>query len=211
MPTEGIISVLCADDHPLVRKGIAWILAKEPDIELVAECSTGRETVEKFRVYQPDVTLIDLRMPDLDGVEATELILKEFPNARIIALTSYAGDQEIYRTLKAGVQGYLLKEMVHTEIVRAIRTVHMGKRLVAAEVTERLHQYFPQAALSPREAEVLSFVAKGMSNKEIAEQLGTAEGTIRIHVQHILAKLEAADRTHAVTIALQRGILRLGL
>lgn len=210
MHSDGIIDVLCADDHPLVRKGIAWILAKEPDMRLVAEASTGRETVELFRAHQPDVTLIDLRMPDMDGVEATEAILHEFPHAKIIALTSYNGDQEIFRTLKAGAQGYLLKEMVHTEIVRAIRTVYLGKRLVPAEVTERLNQYLPQPALSPREAEVLSFVAKGLANKEIAGHLGTSEGTVRIHVQHILAKLAAEDRTHAVTIALQRGILRLG-
>jgi DNA-binding NarL/FixJ family response regulator len=204
-----MISVLCADDHPLVRKGIAWILAKEPDMRLVAEASTGRQALELYRTHQPDVTLIDLRMPDMDGVQATEAILQEFPQARIIAVTSYNGDQEIYRTLKAGVYGYLLKEMVHTEIVRAIRTVHLGKRLVPAEVTKRLTPFLPQPALSPREAEVLSFVAKGLSNKEIAEQLGTSEGTIRIHVQHILSKLAASDRTHAVTIALERGILRL--
>jgi len=209
MPSDGIISVLCADDHPLVRKGIAWILAKEPDMRLVAEASTGQEALELFRIHQPDVTLIDLRMPGMDGVAATEAILQEFPQARIIAVTSYNGDQEIYRTLKAGVYGYLLKEMGHTEIGRAIRTVHLGKRLVPAEVMERLSEHLPHSALSPREAEVLSFVAKGLSNREVAEQLGTSEGTIRIHVQHILAKLEASDRTHAVTIALQRGILRL--
>jgi DNA-binding NarL/FixJ family response regulator len=208
-PSASVITVLCADDHPLVRKGIAWILAKEPDMRLVAEASTGREAVELFRTHRPDVTLIDLRMPDMDGVEATEAILQEFPQARIIAVTSYNGDQEIYRTLKAGVQGYLLKEMVHTEIVRAIRTVHHGKRLIPAEVMERLNEYLPQPALSPREAEVLSFVAKGLSNREVAEQIGTSEGTVRIHVQHILSKLDASDRTHAVTIALQRGILRM--
>ena len=210
MPSDGVISVLCADDHPLVRKGIAWILAKEPDIRLVAEASTGQEAVELFRTHQPDVTLIDLRMPGLDGVAAIEAILQEFPDARIIAVTSYNGDQEIYRTLKAGAYGYLLKEMAHTEIVRAIRTVHLGKRLVPAEVMERLNEHLPRPALSPREAEVLSFVAKGLSNREVADQLGTTEGTIRIHVQHILSKLDASDRTHAVTIALQRGILRLG-
>ena len=206
---EAVITVICVDDHPLVRKGIAWILAKEPDIKLIAEAGSGKEAVELYRTHKPDVLLIDLRMPNMDGVEAAEAILRDFPQARIIALTSYSGDQEIFRTLKAGVHGYLLKEMVHTEVVRAIRTVHMGKRLVPAEVTERLTQFLPQPALSPREAEVLSFVAKGLSNKEIAEQLGTSEGTVRIHVQHILSKLEAGDRTHAVTIALQRGILRL--
>lgn len=202
------IRVLCADDHPLVRKGIAWILAAEPDIVLVAEAGNGQEALELFRIHVPDVTLIDLRMPGMDGIAATEAILQEFPDAKIIALTSYAGDQEIYRTLKAGVQGYLLKEMVHTEVVRAIRTVYSGKRLVPAEVSERLAEYIAQPALTPREVEVLSLIAKGLGNKEVADQLGTSDGTIRIHVQHILAKLGASDRTHAVSIALQRGILR---
>jgi DNA-binding NarL/FixJ family response regulator len=209
MPAEErIITVLCADDHALVRKGIAWILAKEPDMRLVAEASTGQEALELYRTHQPDVTLIDLRMPGMDGVAATEAILQDFPHARIIALTSYSGDQEIYRTLKAGVYGYLLKEMVHTEIVRVIRSVHLGKRLVPAEVMERLDAFPARPALSPRETEVLSCVAKGLSNREVGEQLGTSEGTVRIHVQHILSKLDAADRTQAVTIALQRGIIR---
>jgi DNA-binding NarL/FixJ family response regulator len=158
----------------------------------------------------PDVTLIDLRMPDMDGIAVTEAILRDYPHARIIALTSYAGDQEIFRTLKAGAQGYLLKEMVHTEVVRAIRTVHAGRRLVPAEVSERLSEYPVQHALTPREVEVLSLVARGLANKEIADRLGTSDGTIRIHLQHILSKLGASDRTHAVTIALQRGIFRLG-
>ncbi|HEY2382421.1 MAG TPA: response regulator transcription factor [Terriglobia bacterium] len=209
MGADGRIDVLCADDHPLVRKGIAWILAAESDIHLVAEAGTGQEALELFRIHVPDVTLIDLRMPGMDGIAATEAILREFPDAKIIALTSYAGDQEIYRTLKAGVQGYLLKEMVHTEVVRAIRTVHSGKRLMPAEVSERLAAYLPQPALTPREEEVLSLIAKGLGNKEVADQLGTSDGTVRIHVQHILAKLGASDRTHAVSIALQRGILRV--
>jgi len=209
MHSDGRIHVLCADDHPLVRKGIAWILAAEPDILLVAEAGSGHEALELFRMHLPDVTLIDLRMPGMDGVATTEAILREFPDAKIIALTSYAGDQEIYRTLKAGVQGYLLKEMVHTEVVRAIRTVHSGKRLVPAEVSERLAEYMTQPALTPREVEVLSLIARGLGNKEVADELGTSDGTIRIHVQHILSKLGASDRTHAVSIALQRGILRL--
>jgi DNA-binding NarL/FixJ family response regulator len=203
------IRILCADDHPLVRKGIAWILAGEPDMLLVAEAGTGREALDLFRMHLPDVTLIDLRMPDMDGIAVTEAILRDYPQARIIALTSYAGDQEIFRTLKAGAQGYLLKEMVHTEVVRAIRTVHAGRRLVPAEVSERLSEYPVQHALTPREVEVLSLVAQGMANKEIADRLGTSDGTIRIHLQHILSKLGASDRTHAVTIALQRGIFRL--
>jgi DNA-binding NarL/FixJ family response regulator len=207
--TEGPIKVLCVDDHPLVRKGIASILSNESDMRLVAEAGNGREAVDRFRELQPDVTLMDLRMPDMDGVQATQAIRKEYPEARIIALTSYDGDQDIYRALEAGVRGYMLKEMVHTDVLRAIRTVHSGKRLMPHEVAQRLSEYFPQVALTPREVEVLGFVARGLANKEIATKLGTASGTIKMHVQNILEKLGAADRTHAVTIALQRGILHL--
>jgi len=203
------IRVLCADDHPLVRKGIASILANAEDVELVGEAGYGREAVEQFRKLHPDVVLMDLRMPEMDGIEASRLIRREAPEARIIALTSYDGDQDIYRAIEAGVRGYILKEMVHTEVLRAIHTVHAGKRLMPPEVAERLSEYFPQVALTPREVEVLSFVAKGMANKEIAHKLGTASGTIKMHIQNILAKLDASDRTHAVTIALERGILHL--
>lgn len=203
------IRVLAVDDHPLVRKGIASILANESDMQLVAEAGSGREAVERYRECHPDVTLMDLRMPEMDGVQATQAIRKEFPEARIIALTSYDGDQDIYRALEAGVRGYMLKEMVHTDVLRAIRTVHAGKRLMPQEVAERLSEYFPQVALTPREVEVLGHVARGMANKEIAEQLGTASGTIKMHIQNILEKLGASDRTHAVTIAIQRGILHL--
>jgi DNA-binding NarL/FixJ family response regulator len=204
-----VIRVLCADDHALVRKGIASILANEADMKLVAEAPNGRVAVDLFRLHKPDVTLMDLRMPELDGMAAVKAIRDEFPDAKIIALTSYDGDQEIYRALEAGVRGYLLKEMVHTDVVRAIRLVHTGKRLMPPEVTERLAESFSHAALTPREEEVLGLVAKGMSNKEIADKLGTAGGTVKMHVQNIIGKLGAADRTHAVTIALQRGILRL--
>lgn len=207
--SESKIRVLCVDDHPLVRKGVASILANEPDMELVAEGRNGREAVELFRIHRPDVTLLDLRMPDLDGIAATKIICQEFPGARIIAVTSYDGDQDIYRALEAGVRGYMLKEMVHTDVLRAIRVVHSGKRLIPAEVSERLTEYFPQIALTPRETEVLAFVAKGMGNKEIAESLGTASGTVKIHVQNILGKLGASDRTQAVTLAIQRGILHI--
>src|ERR1700690_1760917 len=210
MTTETPIRVLAVDDHPLVRKGIASILANEADMELVAEAGNGREAVEMFRDLHPDVVLMDLRMPQLDGIEATRTIRGDDPEARIIALTSYDGDQDIYRALEAGVRGYILKEMVHTEVVRAIRTVYTGKRLMPPEVAERLSEYFPQVALTPREVEVLGCVAKGMANKEIAHQLGTASGTIKMHVQNILEKLGASDRTHAVTIAMERGILHLG-
>lgn len=208
MNTE-VIKVLAVDDHPLVRKGIASILSNEGDMQLVGEAGNGREAVDLFRQHHPDVVLMDLRMPDMDGVQATQAIRKDYPEARIIALTSYDGDQDIYRALEAGVRGYMLKEMVHTDVLRAIRTVHSGKRLMPQEVAERLSEYFPQVALTPREVEVLGHVAKGLANKEIADQLGTASGTIKMHIQNILEKLGAADRTHAVTIAIQRGILHL--
>ena len=203
------IRVLCVDDHPLVRKGIASILANEADLRLVGEAGDGREAVEAFRMHRPDVTLMDIRMPQMDGIEATKLIRREDPEARIIALTSYDGDQEIYRSLEAGVRGYILKEMVHTEIVRAIRVVHSGKRLMPAEVAERLSEHFPQVTLTPREVEVLTFVAQGLGNKEIGAQLGTAAGTVKMHLQNILCKLGASDRTHAVTLAIRRGIIYL--
>ncbi len=203
------IRVLYADDHPAMRKGIASILANETDMVLVGDASNGREVVDMYRTLQPDVTLMDLRMPLLDGVAASRAILKEWPDARIIALTSYAGDQDIYRALEAGVRAYLLKEMAHSEIVRAIRTVHSGKRLMQGDIAERLRDHPPQMTLTPREVEVLRFVAQGLGNKEIGDQLGTAAGTVKIHIQNILSKLDAADRTHAVVIALRRGILHL--
>jgi DNA-binding NarL/FixJ family response regulator len=209
IPETGTIRILCVDDHPLVRKGIASILANESDMVLVAEAGNGREAVALFKELKPDVVLMDLRMPEIDGTSATRMIRQEVPDARIIALTSYDGDQDIYRALEAGVRGYILKEMVHTEVVRAIRTVHSGKRLMPQEVAERLSEYFPQVALTPREVEVLGYVAKGMANKEIATRLGTASGTVKMHIQNILAKLNASDRTHAVTIAMERGILHL--
>ena len=203
------IRVLCVDDHSLVRKGIASILANEADIQLVAEAPNGREAVDLYRQHQPDVTLMDLRMPDVDGIEATMRIRQEYPEARIIALTSFDGDQEIYRALEAGIRGYLLKEMVHTDVLNAIRVVHAGERLLPTEVSERLSRYFPQVVLTPREVEVLTLVAQGLANKEIASRLGTASGTVKMHIQNILAKLDATDRTHAVTIALARGIIHL--
>jgi DNA-binding NarL/FixJ family response regulator len=204
------IRVLCADDHPLIRKGIASILANEPDMQLVAEAADGQEAVRLFRELRPDVTLMDLRMPELDGIAATRVIRAEFPDARVIALTSYDGDQDIYRALEAGVRGYLLKEAIHTDVLGAIRTVQAGRRLVPQKVAERLSEYFPQVALTPRETEVLALVADGLGNREIAERLGRSSGTVKIHVENILDKLGAADRTQAVTIAIQRGILHLG-
>jgi DNA-binding NarL/FixJ family response regulator len=203
------LGILCVDDHPLVRKGIAAILANETDMKLVAEAGSGQEAVNAFRQFHPDITLMDLRMPGMDGIEATKQIRQMDPEAKIIALTSYDGDQEIYRALEAGVRGYILKESVHTEIVRAIRVVQSGKRLMPPEVAERLSEHFPQVALTPREIEVLQYVAKGFGNKEIGVRLGTAAGTVKMHLQNILSKLGASDRTHAVTLAIRRGIIHI--
>jgi len=209
MENSKTIRVLCVDDHPLVRKGIASLISTEADMVLAGEASTGHEAMELFRRFEPDVTLMDLRLPDLDGVTLTRMIREEFPEARILALTSYDGDQDIYAAIEAGVRGYLLKEVVHTEVLRAIRAVHAGKRVLPPDVLERLSEHFPQIALTPREVEVLAFVAQGFANKDIASRLGTASGTIKMHVQNILGKLGASDRTHAVTIAIQRGILHV--
>ncbi len=208
-PANRRIRVMCVDDHPLVRKGIALILSNESDMELVAEAATGREAVSRFRQYRPDVTLMDLRMPELDGTSAVTQIRREFPDAKIIALTSFDGDQDIFRALEAGVRGYLLKESVHTEVLNAIRSVSAGNRLISHEAAERLSAFFPGGALTPREIDVLTLVAQGLGNKEIAARLGLASGTVKIHVQKILEKLGASDRTHAVTIATQRGIIHL--
>jgi len=203
------VRILAVDDHELVRKGVASILATEADLELVAEAASGREAIRLFREFVPDVTLMDLRLPDESGNEATREIRREFPEARIIALTSYDGDQDIYQALDAGVRGYLLKEMLHTDIIRAIRVVFSGKRFIPNEVTEHLNGFFPEVALTPREVQVLSLVARGFGNKEVGDVLGTAVGTVKMHVQSILSKLGAKDRTHAVTIALRRGIIHL--
>ena len=203
------IRVLSVDDHDLVRKGIAAILANEPDLELVAEANDGAQAVRLHRQHRPDVTLMDLRLPDESGIEATREIRNEAPQAKIIALTSYDGDQDIYRALEAGVRGYLLKEMVHADVVRAIRVVHSGKRFIPLEVSQQLNGFFPEVALTPRELEVLSLVARGFGNKEVGDVLGTASGTVKMQLQSILSKLGAKDRTHAVTIALRRGIIHL--
>lgn len=207
--TSEPITVLSVDDHDLVRKGISAILSNEPDLHLIAEANNGSDAVRLFRAHRPDVTLMDLRLPDQTGEQTTRQIRADFPDARIIALTSYDGDQDIYRALEAGVRGYLLKEMVHSEVVRAIRMVHSGKRFIPHEVSQQLSGFFPEVALTPREVEVLTLVARGLGNKEIGDVLGTASGTVKAHVQSILSKLDAKDRTHAVTIAISRGIIHL--
>lgn len=208
MSEHPIIRIVCADDHPLVRKGLAAIIAQEADLELVAEANNGREAVELYRRHRPDVLLMDLRMPELDGITATRMILAEDPAAKILALTSYDGDQDLFQALEAGVRGYLLKETLHVEIINAIRSIYAGRKLVPADFVQPDEPAL-RSALTPREIEVLKHIAQGLSNKEIGTLLGTAAGTVKIHVQNILEKLQAADRTQAVTIALRRGIVHL--
>lgn len=203
------IRILIVDDHDVVRKGLAAILATENDFELVGEASTAAEALRVFHEQQPDIVLMDLRLPDSSGTEATCAIRRDFPGARVIALTSYDGDQDIYRALEAGVRGYLLKDSVHSEVPRAIRIVYSGKRYIPSDVTQHLNGFFPEVALTPREIQVLSLVARGFGNKEVADVLGTASGTVKMQIQSILGKLGAKDRTHAVAIAIRRGILHL--
>ena len=204
-----IIRVMAADDHPLFRGGLAALVAAYPDLKLVAEAGNGRQAVELFRVHRPDVTLMDLGMPMMGGAEAIGQIIGEFPDARIIALTSWDGDGDIHRALDAGARGYLLKDMVSNEVVDAIRAVHRGGRVLPAAVAQRLAEFTPRTDLTDRELEVLTHLAQGKSNKEIAVAIGRTEATVKVHVLHILQKLDAADRTDAVTIGLKRGLIHL--
>jgi DNA-binding NarL/FixJ family response regulator len=201
------IRVLCVDDHQIVRKGVAAILDAEPGLLVAGEATTVSEAIAAYRTIRPDVTLMDLRLPDGTGIEAAARIRAEFEDARIIVLTSYDGDQDVYRALGAGVRGYLLKETVHTELIEAIRSVHAGRKFIPAGVARNLCEYFPDLALTPRETEILEYVASGLGNKEIGKRLGTAVGTVKAQVQSILSKLDARDRTHAVAIGLRRGII----
>lgn len=203
------IRVMTADDHPIFRGGLASLIAAYADFELVAEATNGRDAVEAFRVHRPDVALMDLSMPVMGGVEAIAAIVAEHPDARIIALTTWDGDADIHRALEAGARGYLLKDVLDEELALAIRQVHAGRRAIASGVAQRLAEFSPRIALTEREVEVLAHVAEGLSNKQIGAVLGRTEGTIKVHVLHILQKLEAADRTEAVTIGLQRGIIHL--
>jgi DNA-binding NarL/FixJ family response regulator len=203
------IRILTADDHALLRAGIASLVEIEPDMELVAQASTGREAIEQFRRHRPDITLMDLQMPDISGIEATIAIRSEFPDARIVVLTTYAGDVQVIRALKAGVRGYLLKGDVHTDLLETIRTVHAGRKRIPPEVASELAGHTGEDELTARELEILKLIAKGNANKEIAGQLSIREDTVKSHVGNILEKLGANDRTHAVTIGLKRGIIEL--
>ena len=203
------IRILTADDHGLLRQGIAALVDLEPDMELVAQASTGREAIEQFRRHQPDITLMDLQMPDIGGIEAIIAIRGEFPDARIVVLTTYSGDIQVGRALKAGARGYLLKGNVHSDLLETIRAVHAGRKRIPPEVATELAMHTAEEQLTVRELEVLKLIAKGNANKEIAAQLVVAEDTVKKHVASILEKLAANDRTHAVTIGLKRGIIEL--
>jgi DNA-binding NarL/FixJ family response regulator len=203
------IRILTADDHALLREGIAALLSAEPDMELVAQASTGREAIEQFRRHMPDVALMDLQMPDLGGIEAIIAIRAEFPGARIIVLTTYSGDVQVARALKAGARGYLLKGNVHSDLLQTIRSVHAGQKRVQSEVASELAMHTADDQLTGRELEILNLIARGNANKQIASHLSIREDTVKSHVGNILEKLGANDRTHAVTIGLKRGIIEL--
>jgi len=203
------IRILCVDDHPVLREGIAAILASEADMALVAEAGNGREAIEQFRSHRPDVTLMDLQMPVMSGGEAILAIRKEFPDARIIVLTTYSGDVQADRAFRAGAYGYLLKNMLRKELVETIRTVHSGRRRIPPEIAVEMAEHHADDALTEREIDVLRQVAAGNANKIIADHLEISEETVKAHMRKILSKLGANDRTHAVAIAVKRGIIDL--
>jgi DNA-binding NarL/FixJ family response regulator len=203
------IQVLTVDDHPLLRRGIVGLVNVESDMKVVAEASTGLEATKQFKQHRPDITLMDLQLPDMSGIEAMIAIRQEFPEARIIVLTTYTGDVQVVRALKAGARGYLLKADVNEELLDTIRSVHAGHRRIHPDVAAELAEYTGKEALTVREIEVLRLIATGTANKEIGARLFIGEDTVKRHVTNILGKLDANDRTHAVTIALKRGIIEL--
>ena len=203
-----LIRILTVDDHPLLRKGIAALVNNEDDMKLVAEATTGEEAIEKFRACRPDVTLMDIQLPGLNGIETIGQIQNEFPNARIIVLTTYSGDVQVMRAIKAGARAYLLKRQVHRELLDTIRAVHAGQRRIPQEIAVELVDQ-PRDDLTPRETDVLRLIASGNANKEIADQLSIGESSVKSYVANILSKLDAKDRAHAVTIGLKRGIIEL--
>ena len=204
-----VIRVLTVDDHALLRRGIAALVNAEPDLKLVGEASTGVEAIEQFKKFRPDVTLMDLQMPEMSGIEAIIAIRSDFPNARIVVLTTYPGDAQVVRALRAGARGYLLKGHVNRDLADVIRAVHAGQKRIPPEVATELAEHTAEDDLSPREIDVLRLIASGNANKEIAGLLSIAEETVKSHVTNILAKLHANDRTHAVTTAVKRGIIEL--
>jgi len=203
------IRIMIVDDHFVVRMGLAAIINMQPDMAVVAEASNGQQAIDLFRRHRPDVVLMDLRLPGMNGVEATQAITREFPNSRIIVLTTYDGDEDIYRALQAGARAYLLKEMPGEELLEAIRAVRAGQRRIPAAIAARLADRVSRSELTQREMEVLKLIVKGLSNKEIGAALSITEGTVKIHINNILSKLGVSDRTQAATFALQQGIVHL--
>lgn len=203
------IRILAVDDHPIVLQGIAGLIGVQTDMALVGEASNGREAIQQFRIHRPDVMLIDLQMPEMNGLDALIAIRNEFPDARIIVLTTYAGDVQILRALKAGAQAYLLKNTLHNDLLKTIRAVHAGRKTLSPEVTHEIAEHATDDALTPAEIAVLRLIAAGNANKQIADQLSITEETVKSRVKSILSKLGANDRTHAATIGLKRGIIEL--
>ena len=203
------IRIMIVDDHPLMREGVVSLVEKQDDMLIVAEASNGKEALQLFQQHMPDITLMDLRLPGMDGIEAMTAILAGFPDAKIIVLTTFSGDAQISRALKAGARGYLLKDLLRKELLDAIRTVHAGRKRIPPEIASEIAEHASDTSLTRREVEVLQLIASGNPNKLVADKLSVTEDTIKMHVKNILSKLGASDRTHAVTIAVKRGIMGL--
>jgi DNA-binding NarL/FixJ family response regulator len=203
------IRIALVDDHPLLRQGIAALISDQPDLQLVGQASNGLEAIEQFRLHRPDIMLMDLQMPGMNGIDAMSAIRAEFPDARFVVLTTYTGDVQIVRALKAGARAYLLKSLLHRELLDTIRAVHAGQKRIPPEIAAELADHAADDSLTPREIEVLRLIAAGNANKIVADKLSITEETVKAHVKNILSKLDANDRTHAVTIGLKRGIIEL--
>jgi DNA-binding NarL/FixJ family response regulator len=203
------IRIALVDDHPILRQGIAALISDQPDLQLVGQASNGLEAIEQFRLHRPDVMLMDLQMPGMNGIDAMSAIRGEFPDARFVVLTTYTGDVQIVRALKAGARAYLLKSLLHRELLDTIRSVHAGNKRIPPEIAAELADHAADDQLTAREIEVLRLIAAGSANKIVADHLSITEETVKAHVKNILSKLDANDRTHAVTIALKRGIIEL--